>query len=233
MTPPAATPQHPAPHGTPDTPHLTVRGEARLHVAPDLAALDITVTARGHDRRTTLDDLTRRNTTVLDLLRTYGDTVERLETGPLTVTPELTRRGRGERVRTHHGTVHLTAELNDFTALGELATRLADLDLTRVDGPWWTLRPDSPAHRSARQQAVHDAVRRAREYAEALGTTLAALVELTDLGTDDHPPHPHARALAHPQAAEDAGPPPLDLQPRRQEIHARVDARFTMTPPHL
>ncbi|MEU1410514.1 SIMPL domain-containing protein [Streptomyces sp. NPDC005731] len=70
----------------------------------------------------------------------------------------------------YHGHVHLSAELNDFTALGELTTRLADLELTRVDGPWRALRPDSPTHRAARQQAVREAVQRAREYAETLGT---------------------------------------------------------------
>ncbi|MFF7857126.1 SIMPL domain-containing protein [Streptomyces sp. NPDC007904] len=231
-TPPAAEP--PPPYGTPAAPHVTVRGEAHLDTDPDLARVAVTLTARGRDRRTTLDDLTHRNTTVLDLLKSCGDALERLETGALTVTPELTPRGRGERVRTHHGTVHLTADLNDFTALGELTTRLADLDLTRVDGPWWLLRPDSPAHRLARQQAVRDAVQRAREYAEALGTSLDALVELGDTGTDHHPhPETRARSMAFAAATEDAPPPPLDLEPQRQRLYAEVTARFTLRPPRL
>ncbi|MEU9352971.1 SIMPL domain-containing protein [Streptomyces griseoloalbus] len=226
----------PHPYGTPGAPHLTVRGEAHLEAAPDLARIAVTLTARGRDGRTTLDDLTRRNTAALDLIKSYGDALEHLETGALTVTPELAAHGRGERVRAHHGTVHLTAELNDFTVLGDLATRLADLDLTRVDGPWWILRPDSPAHRQARQQAVHDAVRRARAYAEALGTTVAALIELTDTGTAiDHPePLAGTRSMAFAAAAENAAsPPPLDLEPRRQHLHAEVTARFTMRPPQL
>ncbi|MFF5157080.1 SIMPL domain-containing protein [Streptomyces sp. NPDC000348] len=220
----------PHPYGTPGAPHLAVRGEAHLEAAPDLARVTVTLTARGRDRRTTLDDLTRRNAAALDVLKSYGDAVEHLETGALTVTPELTAHGRGERVRTHHGTVHLTAGLGDFTALGALVTRLADLDLTRVDGPWWALRPDSPVHREARQQAVRDAVRRAREYAEALGTTLAALIELTDTGTGPEP-FARARTTAFTTATEDA--PPLDLEPRRQPVHAEVTASFTLQPPRL
>ncbi|MEU3944905.1 SIMPL domain-containing protein [Streptomyces sp. NPDC029526] len=223
-------------YGTPAAPHLAVRGEARLDVAPELARLDITVGARGRDRRATLDDLTRRNATALDLVRSYGDGVERLETGSLTVTPELGPRGRGERVRSHHGTVRLAAELSDFTVLGDLATRLADLELTRVEGPWWSLRPDSPAHRRARQEAVHDAVRRAREYAEALGTALDALVELADSGVPDvrHPESfagMRSRGFARSAAGEE--PPPLDLEPQRQRVHAEVTARFTLVPPDL
>ncbi|WP_420033120.1 SIMPL domain-containing protein [Streptomyces sp. cg28] len=228
--------RHDAPYGTPEAPHLTVRGEAHLETDPELARIAITVTARGTDRRTTLDDLTRRNTTTLDLIKTYGEALEKLETGAFTLTPEFTKHGRGERIRTHHGSVHLTAHLNDFTALGELTTRLADQELTRVDGPWWSLRPTSPIHATARQQAVREAVQRAREYAEALGTTLAALVELADTGAEDtHHPMSYgmSRAAMVRGPVDDTPAPALDLEPERQHIHATVNARFTLHPPHL
>ncbi|MER8221770.1 SIMPL domain-containing protein [Streptomyces sp. NPDC094143] len=239
MTAPTADASQPAvPYGTPEAPRIAVRGEARLEVDPEIARIGITVAARGRDRRSALDDLTRRNAGVLDLVKSYGDAVERLETGAFSITPELTKHGRGERVRTYHGSVHVTAELTDFTALGELTTRLADLDLTRVDGPWWALRPDSPAHREARKKAVTEAVQRAREYAEALGTTLAALVELADIGAENSPPaYPQApgrmRSAAFAGAAEDAPAAPLDLEPQRQRVHAQINARFTMVPPRL
>ncbi|EYT80527.1 hypothetical protein CF54_24910 [Streptomyces sp. Tu 6176] len=236
-----ATPGEPGPavpYGTPDAPRIAVRGEAHLEVDPEIARIGITVSARGRDRRSALDDLTRRNTAALDLVRSYGPAVERLETGAFSVAPEPARHGRGERVRTYHGAVHLTAELTDFTALGELTTRLADLDLTRVDGPWWELRPGSPAHREARRQAVHAAVQRAKEYAEALGTTLAALVEIADIdaeGSASFPPYAgRARAAAFGApggAPEEAAP--LDLEPQRQHVHAQLNARFTMKPPKL
>ncbi|MET9760282.1 SIMPL domain-containing protein [Streptomyces sp. NPDC006372] len=239
MTAPAGDATQPAvPYGTPDAPRIAVRGEARLEVDPEIARIGITVAARGRDRRSALDDLTRRNAGVLDLVKTYGDAVERLETGAFSITPELVKHGRGERVRTYHGSVHVTAELNDFTALGELTTRLADLELTRVDGPWWALRPDSPAHREARKKAVGEAVQRAREYAEALGTSLAALVELADIGAENGPPaYPQApgraRSMAYGAAAPDTAAAPLDLEPQRQRVHAQINARFTMVPPRL
>ncbi|MET7702626.1 SIMPL domain-containing protein [Streptomyces sp. NPDC005485] len=239
MPPTAEEPRPHLPYGTPDAPRIAVRGEAHLEVDPEIARIGITVAARGKDRRTTLDDLTRRNTTTLDLIKTYGDAVERLETGAFSITPELREHGRGERIRAYLGHVHITAELTDFTALGELTTRLADLDITRVDGPWWTLRPDSPAHREARHKAVHEAVQRAREYAGALGTTLAALVEIADLGAENTQPYAaeapsgrRMRSMAYAADIEDTAAP-LDLEPQRQHVHAQVNARFTMTPPKL
>lgn len=238
MTTPSEEHQPAVPYGTPDAPRIAVRGEARLEVDPEIARIGVTVASRGKDRRAALDDLTRRNTGVLDLIKTYGDAVERLETGAFSISPELKEKGRGERIHAYHGRVHITAVLTDFTALGELTTRLADLDLTRVDGPWWALRPDSPAHREARQEAVREAVQRAREYAEALGTSLAALVELADIGAENAPPpYPQApggrmRSMAY-DATEDSAAAPLDLEPQRQRVHAQVNARFTMAPPRL
>ncbi|MFV0130407.1 SIMPL domain-containing protein [Streptomyces sp. HMX112] len=226
------------PYGTAEAPRVAVRGEARLEVDPEIARIGITVSARGTDRRSALDDLTRRNSTVLDLVKSYGQAVEKLETGAFSISPELTRHGRAERVRAYHGRVHLTAELTDFTALGELTTRLADLELTRVDGPWWALRPDSPAHAEARRRAVTEAVQRAREYAQALGTGLAALIELADLGAENATPFgalpPAAGGARMAFAAEAADiAPALDLEPQRQTVTAQVNARFTMHPPQL
>ncbi|MFD0649555.1 SIMPL domain-containing protein [Streptomyces malaysiensis subsp. malaysiensis] len=225
------------PYGTPDTPRVAVRGEAVLEVDPEIARLTITVSARGIDRRAALDDLTRRNNQVLALVKPYGEAVEKLETGAFSVTPEISPKGRHERVRAYHGRVHLTATLGDFTALGELTSRLADLDLTRVDGPWWGLRPDSPAYGRARQQAVREAVQRAREYAGALGARLVALTELADLEAEQGPLQPVAVAAPRTRSRYDGPaerePAALDLEPQRQTVYAHVNARFTMTPPEL
>ncbi|MFF2187167.1 SIMPL domain-containing protein [Streptomyces sp. NPDC058155] len=226
-----------APYGTPETPRVAVRGEARLEFDPEIARIGVSVGARGTDRRTALEDLTRRNNEALTLIKSYADAVEKLETGSFSINPELTRHGRGERIRAYHGRVAISAELSDFTALGELTTRLADLELTTVDGPWWALRPDSPAHGEARRQAVREAVQRAREYAGALGANLAALVELADIGAENAVPYATrapAYARGYGGAPEAAGAAPaLDLEPQRQTVYAQVNARFTMTPPVL
>lgn len=226
--PPAAAP----------APRVAVRGEARLEVDPETARIGVTVGARGGDRRSALKDLTRRNNAVLELLRSYGESVEKIETGAFAISPEL-RTGRGERVRAYHGKVYVQAVLADFTALGELTTRLADLELTSVAGPWWALRPDSPVHREARQEAVRQAVERAREYAAAVGAELAGLIDIADLGAEAQPEFARAGggygappAMAGAPGAA-AGPPALDLEPRRQTVLARINARFTITPPVL
>ncbi|MEV7533564.1 SIMPL domain-containing protein [Streptomyces hydrogenans] len=224
------------PHPTPQAPQVTVLGEGRLEVDPELARILLTVSARGTDRTAVLADLTRRNTEVLDLLRARESAVAKLETGSFSIVPEQSRRQRGEHVRTYRGHVRIAAELTDFTALGELVPELADRELTEVDGPWWELRPDSEAYAEARRLAVAEAVRRARAYAEALGTSLGSLLELSDAGLPE-PGVRHGGGFSPMRAAfaqeGDGGAPSLDLEPQRRTVTAEVVARFTMLPPAL
>ena len=98
---------------------------------PEIARVWVTVSARGTDRRTALEDLTQRNARALELARGYGEAVEKLETGTFSVQPELTDKGRRERVHAYHGRVRLTAVVRDFTVLGELAL---DGSITPVAG---------------------------------------------------------------------------------------------------
>jgi uncharacterized protein len=136
-------------------------------------------------------------------------------------------------------TVRHTITVVDFARLGELIAQLADQDLTEVGGPWWALRPDSPVQRSARIAATHDAVRRARDYAQALGSELTDLVELADarLLSDSHIPG-QSMAVAAGGALRGRQAPALeeftfDIVPARQIVRATVEGRFRISSPDL
>lgn len=210
-----------------DAPVVAVRGEAYREVAPELARFTVTATARDRDRETTLTRLAERTAAVRVLLDAAEPAVERRETGQLRVWPETKR--SGERVVAYHGSVTTTVTVVDFTALGELMLRLADQEQVEVAGPWWSLRPDSPAYRESRHAAIADALARAREYAEALGARVTALLELADTGLAAAPPMMAKAGFA--RAGEAA--PELELDPQPQPVQAAVEARFTISEPVL
>ncbi|MEU1684316.1 SIMPL domain-containing protein [Micromonospora sp. NPDC005707] len=210
-----------------DAPVVAVRGEAYREVAPELARFTVTATARDRDREATLTRLAERAAAVRVLLDAAEPAVERRETGQLRVWPETKR--SGERVVAYHGSVTTTVTVVDFAALGELMLRLADQDQVELAGPWWSLRPDSPAYREARHAAIADALARAREYAEALGARVTALVELADTGLATAPPMLAKAGFA--RGAEAA--PELELDPQPQPVQAAVEARFTISEPVL
>jgi uncharacterized protein len=205
---------------------VVVRGEAVREVAPEIAQFSVSVAARDKDRETALARLTERNAELRALLDGHGEAIERRETSGVQVRPEL-KRG-GERVAAYVGSVSTTVTVSDFAVLGELLLRLADADMTTVSGPWWQLRPGSRAGAGVRQEAVADALSRAREYAAAVGARVDRLVEISDEGAGGGGPMMRTMAFA-----KDAGGEELDLDPQQQTVHASVTVRVTITEPAL
>jgi len=216
-------------------PVISVRGEAHMEAEPEIATLSVTVQARDPDRRTVLDRLATRNAQLLDLIKGYGEAVEKLESGAASVYPDIKYKERTERVRGYLGRASAQVVIRDFTVLGELMARLADGELVTVAGPWWSLRPDSPVYRQARIAAAQDATRRAGEYAQAFGGELGGLIEAADTGLlTGHADHGVPfRAMAAGGVARASAPEPadMDFEPVRQTVTAQVEARFGMLLP--
>jgi uncharacterized protein len=223
-----------------DAPVISVRGEALLEVEPEIATISVHVQAKDDDRRATLDQLVARNEQCLELVKSYGDAVEKLETGALTITPVLRYRRREGDIRHYQGTVWIKLTVSDFGVLGELVTRLGDLERTAVNGPYWALRRDSEVYKQAARQAAQEAITRARSYAEAVGCRLTGLLELSDEGLSSRGPETHQDGGYALMAASAGGvegaaaePPPINLEPESQTVRAAVEARFTATAPDL
>lgn len=216
-------------------PVVAVRGEINREVAPEIATVSVTVGARDRERQAALARLAERSAALGTVLDGYSEAVERRETSGVYVYPET--RGPGERIVGYRGSVTLQLTVVDFAVLGDLMLKLADQDQTTVSGPHWALRPDSPAYRQARHDAIGDALTRAREYAEALGARVTRLLQLADAGLSGAPAADYGapqtmRAVAF-SAAADGGAPGFDLEPRLQRVYASVEARFAITDPEI
>jgi len=230
MQDPSAASSNPA-----GTAVISVRGETTLVVDPEVADLYVSLFSRARDRREAYERLSKRNDEVLALIRGYGEAVEQLGSGGITVLPE-TGKSRDEKIRSYAGSVRLNATVADFSVLGELVAKLSELETATLTGPYWRLRPTSPVHKRARTAAVGEAVARARDYAAALGCEVTGLIELADTGMSDGAPHPQprmARAAFASQAIGAAEPPSLDLEPQQQTVYANIEARFYATQPDL
>jgi uncharacterized protein YggE len=217
-------------------PVVAVRGEITREVPPEIATVTVTVSARDRDRQATLRRLAERSTALGALLDGYPDAVERRETSGVFVYPET--KGPGERIVGYRGSVTLQLTVTDFPVLGDLMLKLADQDQATVNGPQWALRPNSPAYRTARHDAIGDAMTRAREYADALGARITRLLQLADSGLSGGgqadvafgAPQTMMRTMA---AGMDSGGASFDLEPRLQRVYASVEARFAISEPVL
>jgi uncharacterized protein YggE len=210
-----------------DQPMVAVRGEASREVPPELAVFSVTVSARDKDRQTTLTRLTERAAELRTALDDYPDAIERRETDGVQIYPEL-KRG-GERVSAYTGSVTTRVTVTDFAVLGELLLRIGNQDQTSVSGPWWQLKPGSQAGADVRKEAVADALRRAREYAEAVGAQVDRLVEIIEQGAGDGPLPPPMMRAAKFSSAEMADSMELEIDPQLQTVQASVVVRVSIT----
>jgi uncharacterized protein len=221
-----------------ENPLVSVRGEAFLRCEPEVAKASVTVSARAKDRPQALSLLARRREAVTSLLAQAGTAVERMEDGSVHVRPDF-KDGKGkEQVIGYVASSQTEVTINDFAVLGDIVTSLARLEMTTVDGPTWQLRPASPQHRKARILAAQDALSRAREYAEAFGTTVVELLELADRGLLSEQSRGHAVAAAmrmsrHSSYDDEDDDRSFDFQPVTQDVRGVVDARFSIAAPDL
>jgi uncharacterized protein YggE len=217
-------------------PLISVRGEAVLEVDPEIAVVRIGVMASDKDRGRALDLLAARNAEVLAVVKAYGEAVEKLASEPAWVAPVLKDNRPRERVAGYHARGGLEVTVRDFGILGDLVIRTAGTEQVTVTGPWWQLRPDSPVRREARRAAAADALRRARDYADAFGGRVTGLVEMADqelLAESSGMRHPFRAAAARSADLQADAAPQLDLEPAKQVVRGQVEARFTMTQPDL
>src|SRR5690242_21465458 len=199
----------------PAEPVISVRGEATLEVEPEIAVVWVAVMARDADRRTAVDLLAGRSGRAGDMIKGYGEAIEKLESQPVNVQPVFKDGRIREKVSGYLARAGFTVTVRDFAVLGDLVAGLADADMVTVTGPDWGLRPDSPVYRAARLAAAKDATRRAGEYAEAFGGRITGLVEASDTGLLATPtPQVMFAAAQVARGAADEGPT-FDFEPAK------------------
>lgn len=219
----------------PAEPVISVRGEATLEVEPEIALVWASVVARDSSRHRAVELLAGRSGRVSDMIKGFGEAIEKLESQPVSVQPVFKDGRIRERISGYLARAGFTVTVRDFAVLGDLVAALAGADMVSVAGPEWRLRAGSPVHSAARLAAARDATRRAGEYAEAFGGRLTGLVEAADAGLLGAQPQPTAfmasRAMRGPAGPDDE--PTFDFEPAKQTVTAQVEARYTMTVPHF
>jgi uncharacterized protein YggE len=204
-------------------PLVTVRGEAQLEGPPDLATVIVTLHASGDTPERVRTQLAEGSATITQQLQRFDAALERYSTSRVHVYPIFNRR-TATKITGYKGTFSTEVIVADLESLSPLVLALTELPNSQVDGPWWSLRPDNPMYREARLAAIGDARRRADDYAAAFGTTVADLVEVSDLEASFGGAR-GMRAFAMAERADDAA---FEFEPATQTVSGQVTVRFQL-----
>lgn len=208
-------------------PVVSVRGEATLDADPEIAQLSAEAAGRSRDRSAALAALARAQRDLADALAPFAGAIERTEQGQIAVYP-IFAPDRPEVADLWVASLRLSVTIADLPATADVAGALGAVGGVAVSGPAWMVRATSDAHRRCRAAAIDDALRRAADYADAVGARVERLLEIADLGLSGSGGAPRAMAMFARAAAE---PAVLDLAPQPQTIHAGVELRVAISEP--
>jgi uncharacterized protein len=205
-------------------PQLAVRGEHSREVDPEIAHLIVTVSSRAPTKEEALSQLTERTDWLHSMLDRFADDIERVDTAVFRVSPTFDR-GSTETPTGYIGSIRTKVTIGDLSRIGDLVSHLSLGHMSEVTSLQWALRESSSIHSEIRIAAVHDAVRRAKDYATAVGSTVTGLLEIRDVGLRAYEPVGLRLGTDHNEA--------FDFEPEVQRVSVQVEARFTMTQPIL
>ncbi|HEV2321829.1 MAG TPA: SIMPL domain-containing protein [Gammaproteobacteria bacterium] len=155
--------------GLPSSPYIEVNGHGELHVAPDLAYVNLTLEKTSMDAKAARADVEARAAKVIALARQLGIADKDIKAPAITVYPQYdwhqTSSGDGKQVLVgQHVTRSISLTLRDLSRYGALADGLFAAGVTRLDD----VVPDRSDRDQLQQQALAQAVRDAHGKAEAL-----------------------------------------------------------------
>ena len=220
---------------------LSVRGDARLAVAPDLATMYCNLNV--YERHT--DEALRGAAAALDAVLSA---LSQLGGVPLTpgASPALgwTARSAGAHIEHYQerpklegaiqeravASVELHIEIRDFALVDAVGSLLAEHSAVETSHVRWSADPDNPGWPTVRAAAIHAAIGRARDYARALGGSLLSIEHVADLGLlgSDSGSGSEQQALTFSHArlaAAGRGSSGPSLDPEPQELVAYIEAR--------
>ncbi|SFR74921.1 hypothetical protein SAMN05428970_1818 [Agromyces sp. CF514] len=214
---------------------ITVTGRAESRVAPELAAVPLSVGSSGEARDEVVARTGAAHERLLAAVRELESSgaLETWSAPQLRVWSHRPWNADGRQLPlVHEASADVEVVFRDFDRLGEwlgVVTGSAELTVGGID---WRLTDASRtrARESAQRAAIADAVAKAGVYASALGLGTPVAVEVTDHGLLGSAPSPMPKAMMMRAAADVGGPAATEFAPQELVIEASVDARFVAEP---
>lgn len=163
---------------------LSVTGQASVPAIPDMATLRLAVITEDRTAGAALADNTERMQAVLSELQGFDIAPRDLQTSDLSLSPIYEQgndfRTQPRRVVGFRAQNALTVRVRDLERLGEILDVSVRDGANSFGGVTFGVQAPGPLETEAREQAMTDALARARTLAEAAGVALGPIRSVTE-----------------------------------------------------
>lgn len=218
--------EHPALTALPNSVYIGADG--KFESAPDTAVLQFNVSVQDETSQTAYQHASKEVEQVRDVLRANNIEPKAATIGFLSVQPAYEYKNGKQKPVGYRVTTNVTFKLKDFSKIGPITQQLAEANVSESQ----TLNYILENIDEAKNKAVEDAYRRARNSADALarasGRTVGELSYASvDTFENQRIPVPRmARAMATAPAATPA--PTEEFTPQNVTVTAHVNALFNL-----
>ena len=217
--------EHPALTALPNS--VYVGADGKFESAPDTAVLQFNISAQDNKSQAAYEQASKQAEQVRQVLRDNGIEPKAAHIGFLSVQPVYEWKPK-QKVIGYRVTTDVTLKLKDFSKIGPITQQLADANVSETQTLNYTLETID----EAKNKAVEDAYRRARNSADAIarasGRTVGELSYASvDTFENQRIPIPRmARAMA--ERAPAAPAPTEEFTPQTVTVTAHVNALFNL-----
>ncbi len=221
----AFTQEHPALTAQPNT--VYVGADGKFQAAPDTAQIQFNVSVQEDTSKAAYDHASKEVEQVREVLRANAIEPKAATIGFLSVQPVYDWKTQKQRLVGYRVTADVGLKLKDFSKVGPVTQQLADANVSESQNTVYTLENMD----DAKNKAVEDAYRRARNAAETLahasGRTLGEL-SYASVDTFENGRVIFRGALAMGAAAKAAPAPTEEFTPQTVTVTAHVNALFNL-----
>ena len=180
---------------------LSASGEVK--VEPDLASISTGVTSEGETARDALNANTKAMKAVIDGLKSGGIDARDIQTTNFSVSPRYQhfkdRRPPAITGYTVTNSVHII--VRDLKVLGGILDQVVTLGSNKIGGIQFDVSNAEELKDAARKQAVANALRKAKLYAEAAGAKVGEVLKITEQSHEISPRPSMMRTAIKAEAA--------------------------------
>jgi uncharacterized protein YggE len=203
---------------------ITVSGTGQAFGAPDLALLDLGVSADGKTVKEARDTAATAMNKVLGALKDDGVAEKDIQTRQFTIEPQYDYPNGKQELTGFRVTNIVEAKVRDLDRVGEIVDDAAAAggDVVQVQSLSFTVEKPDDLRAQAREEAVADARARAEDLANLAGVKLGKPISINE--STAIPPTPYFAGAA----TEGTAQAPTPIQPGEQEISVTVDIVFAI-----
>jgi len=218
--------EHPAVTALPNS--VYVGADGKFESAPDTAVIQFNISVQEDSPQAAYQHASKQVEQVRQVLRANGIEPKAANLGFLSVQPVYDWKNPKQKVIGYRVTTDVTLKLKDFSKIGPITQQLADANVSETQTLNYTLENMD----EAKNKAVEDAYRHARNSADAIARASGRTVGELSYASVDTFENPHivgprmARAMS--SMANAAPAPTEEFTPQNATVTAHVNALFNL-----